>query len=177
MADTSPASEPRGVESEGAPPAVDPGAVAGLLGPLFLVVLVVAVIAALAAVLRRPRGGEALGAVAGGSAAADALPARRARLPDSEALGRQGRFAEAIHALLLHALAELDQRSREVAPSATSREIVRRLAPSAAVASALHPLVVAVERMHFGRDPGSLQDYTDCAAHYRKFTEAWRTTR
>lgn len=128
--------------------------------------------------LRGDGGGDALrNPVAPGTpdAAGDA-PERRGGLPDPDELFRQERYGEAIHALLLRALLELGRRSRELAPSSTSREIVRRLAPETALFSALLPLVSAVERMHFGRQPAGRAEYTDCAAHYRRFTEAWRAT-
>ena len=168
----------RGMVPDSAPPplVVDLGALAQGLGPLLLIALVVIVVIL---VLLRLRAAGALAAVAGQApaAAGDAPERPRAGLPDHESLSRAGRFAEAIHALLLRALADLDRRSRQLAPSATSREIVRRFAPTAAVSSSLLPLVVAVEKMHFGRQAATLDDYTTCVAHYRAFTEAWRTTR
>lgn len=169
----------RGITPDPEPPpplAVGLGGLAQGLGPLLLIALVVATVML---VLLRLRAAGALAPAAGPAPAApDGAPDRpHAGLPDHESLSRAGRFAEAIHALLLRALADLDRRSRQLAPSFTSREIVRRLAPSAAVASALLPLVAAVERMHFGREAATLDDYAACVAHYRAFTEAWRTTR
>jgi hypothetical protein len=101
----------------------------------------------------------------------------RARAPDDpELLAREGRFAEAIHALLLRALSELGRGtgSPAASPAATSREVLRSagLAPDAK--EALAPLVGAVEWMHFGRGTAGAEEYAACAEHYRRFREACR---
>jgi hypothetical protein len=100
-------------------------------------------------------------------------------LPDAEALAQQGRFAEAIHALLLRALSELGRRpgSAAASPSTTSREVVRHAGLPAEVKAALGPLVRAVEWMHFGRTPAGAEDYASCADQYRRFREAWQASR
>jgi hypothetical protein len=121
--------------------------------------------------------GERLAAPAPAAGLEPAAPARP--LSDAEALAQQGRFAEAIHALLLRALAELGRRRGSVAasPAATSREVLRHAGVPAAVKAALAPLVTAVEWMHFGRAPAGATDYAACAEHYRRFRDAWQASR
>jgi hypothetical protein len=104
-------------------------------------------------------------------------PLRPQRLGDADALARGGRFAEAIHALLLHALVEMSRRVHAAAsPAATSREIVGSAAVPAAVRGALGPLVSAVEWVHFGPGTAGPEDYATCLAHYQRFQEACRRT-
>ena len=143
-----------------------------------MVVILVAVLAlGLAFLLRR------LPPPAAAPGVAEArLAVRRARTPsarapdDPELLAREGRFAEAIHALLLRALLELTRRtgSPAASPAATSREVLRGagLAPDAK--EALAPLVGAVEWMYFGRGTAGAEEYAACAEHYRRFREACR---
>jgi len=104
-------------------------------------------------------------------------PMRPQRLADADALARGGRFAEAIHALLLHALVEMSRRVQAAAPpAATSREILGSAAVPAAVRGALGPLVSAVEWVHFGPGTAGPEDYATCLAHYQRFQEACRHT-
>lgn len=82
---------------------------------------------------------------------------------DPEALAAQGRFAEAIHALLLRALRGLARALGGFARGLTSREIVPR-APAGAPRAALEELVAAVERHEFGAQPLSAADFERCAS-------------
>lgn len=95
---------------------------------------------------------------------------------DAEALAREGRFADAIHALLLDALRVVG-RQGESRPAWTSREVLRGAGLAAEPRAALAPLVGAVEAVHFGRAAAGLEDYLTCAAIYRRFQEACRPTR
>jgi len=145
---------------------------------LFLFVLAVLIAVALALFLRgipsaRP------GAIEPPPSSARAAPRRAAAaIPDADALARQGRFAEAIHALLLRALSELGRRPGGALPPAalTSREVLRSASVAAEVRAALAPIVVAVEWAHFGGRLAGRDDYEACQAEYRRFREAWRTT-
>lgn len=103
---------------------------------------------------------------------------RGASADGAEALAREGRFAEAIHALLLRALAELAARSGSPAASAarTSREVLRDAGLGPEARAALSPLVAAVEWAHFGGRTAGSEDYAACAGHYRRFTDACRAT-
>jgi hypothetical protein len=95
---------------------------------------------------------------------------------EADALAGQGRFAEAIHALLLNALSEMAGRVRSAAtsPAATSREILDSPTLSSAIRAALHPIVIAVESVHFGRGTAAREDYTACLAHYQRLQAACR---
>jgi hypothetical protein len=80
---------------------------------------------------------------------------------DPEALAAQGRFAEAIHALLLRALRGLARALGGFARGLTSREILPR-APAGAPRAALEELVGTVERHEFGAQPLSAADFERC---------------
>jgi hypothetical protein len=154
--------------------------VANSLGTILLLVLAVLALAALAEwLVSRRRSRPAAPAAGRPAATPDDTAGTRAVLGDAERLARAGRFADAIHALLLHALAELGRRagSPAASPAATSREVLRAVPAASEAKAALAPLVGAVERVHFGREPAGLDDYAACAAHFRRFTEAWRASR
>lgn len=96
-----------------------------------------------------------------GSAAAAPAAARRPAAPalaDHEALAGAGRYAEAIHALLLRVLAELRMRS-EVPSAWTSREVVAHVPLAGETKDGLRTLVHAVERTHFGGLPADAMEY------------------
>lgn len=100
---------------------------------------------------------------ADGDTDASALP-----LPDPEALAAAGRFEEAVHALLLHALAHLGERPEiALAPSWTSREILRRVSLEEGPRGALSELVQSVERCHFGGRPAERADFEQCRSYAR----------
>jgi uncharacterized protein DUF4129 len=92
-------------------------------------------------------------------AAAAALPA----VGDPDLLAGEGRFAEAIHALLLRALRGLARSIGGLARGLTSREILPR-APAGAPRAALEELVGTVERHEFAAQPLSAADYQRCRA-------------
>jgi hypothetical protein len=92
-----------------------------------------------------------------------------------EQLAREGRFAEAIHALLLRAVAESDAVSGK--PALTSRELLRSILLGREVQAALTALVAAVERVYFGGRPAGAAEYDASLAHYRQVHEAWRRRR
>src|SRR6266446_1397805 len=147
---------------------------------LLLIGLILVVVVAMA--MRWPRGasgGDKLVPREIASAINARRPPASPLLEDAESLARQGRFGEAIHAVLLRWLADL-ARSGAIparAPSLTSRELLRRETTLVAEArGALGSLVVAVERVHFGGRPAGLQEYEACAAQYRRFRQA-RTPR
>ena len=93
--------------------------------------------------------------------------------PDPEALAAQGRFAEAIHILLLRALTELGRRGKGLVPdSLTSREILRRVHLPPGAGEALGELVRAVEISHFGGADTGRFDYEQCRSTLHNFTRA-----
>jgi hypothetical protein len=94
---------------------------------------------------------------------------------DADDLARQGRFAEAMHVLLLQSLAEMRGRLDErFADSLTSREILRRAPVSAPARSALGDIVASVERAWFGDHPAGAADYASCRARFTALGEALR---
>jgi hypothetical protein len=115
------------------------------------------------------------------TAAPGATPRGRRERPaaeapaDPESLARQGRFTDAMHALLLAALGEVVRRSRPAPPpSFTSRELLAAARLPEAARGGLGGLVAGVELAVFGgRRPGPTE-YAACAEHYRRFLAAWR---
>lgn len=93
----------------------------------------------------------------------DAVP-----LDEVDALAAAGRFADAIHLLLLRTIAALPQAG---APSAalTSREILARTAFRPGAEEAMGGLVDAVEWSLFGGRPVSEAAYRDCRARFDRF--------
>jgi len=143
------------------------------LGPLELLLkillwaaLAVAVIIAATWIARR----LGLGArdVEAPAEAASAAPAVGIRVEGAEALAAQGRFAEAIHRLLLDTLEALSRAAR-LAPSLTSREIVSRVPLAPAAREALAGLVDAVEVSWFGGAVPGEGDYRRCLERFRAF--------
>jgi hypothetical protein len=106
-------------------------------------------------------------------AATDAIVERP--LEDAEDLARRGRFAEAIHTLLLRTLGELARSAAvRVAPAMTSREILARVPLLADARSALSGLIAAVELTHFGDEPANAADYERCRQQFGVFAAAFR---
>ncbi len=80
---------------------------------------------------------------------------------DADALAAEGRFADAIHVLLLRALRDVARARGDFARGTTSREVVARVDESAAQ-TALAELVATAERHEFGgRDLGR-PDFERC---------------
>ena len=89
-------------------------------------------------------------------------------LDEADRLAREGRYAEALHMLLLDCFAQLRRLRFDavIAPSLTSRELARRLTLPEQSARALSAIVSAVELSHFGgRLPGE-DDYNRCRQDY-----------
>lgn len=94
---------------------------------------------------------------------------------DADELAAQGRFAEAIHTLLLRTLHELaSQNLVRVTPALTSREILARVSLLGDAREALSGLIVAVEQTWFGDDVPQLADYQRCRAEFDRFAAAYR---
>lgn len=115
-----------------------------------------------------------------------AAPPRDVELPDAatplpaeipiesaEKLAAAGRWAEAIHALLLETLSALARAAR-IAPSLTSREIVERVRLPAPAREALTGLVLAVEVSRFGGASAREEDYRACLDRFHSFLETYR---
>lgn len=90
-------------------------------------------------------------------------------LPDPEALAREGRFGEAVHALLLTALARLARRRGAPLPrSLTSREVLALGDLEAEPRTDLAELVTAVERFLFAGRPLGAEDWERCFLAFRR---------
>jgi hypothetical protein len=139
------------------------GAGAALSKLIFLVLLIV-VVALVAlwifqAIPRRgspeplpvaPRKGEEAAAAAGPELSFE----------DAARLAAEGRYAEAVHALLLAAIRHFAARTRTaIQPSRTSRELVRTLPLAPEAREAFADLVRTVERSLFGGEPLGAEEY------------------
>jgi hypothetical protein len=86
---------------------------------------------------------------------------------DADRLAAEGRFAEAMHTLLLQTLAELRSRlAQGFAPSLTSREVARAVSIPDSARLALQGLVGKVEPIYFGNGSAEAADYASCRAFY-----------
>ncbi len=102
-----------------------------------------------------------------------AAPALHVDLDEPGRLAAAGRFAEAIHQLLLETLAALSRASR-LPPSYTSREILAGARLPARAREALSGLVLAVELSRFGGAPAGEEDYRACVRRFDEFLESYR---
>ena len=97
----------------------------------------------------------------------------RLHLPELEILVREGRYAEAVHVLLLRALdLVLRREPQSLAPALTSREILSRVHLPQPARHALGDLVAAVEASHFGGRPPSREDFATCLESFGRITSA-----
>lgn len=109
---------------------------------------------------------EAAGAELGAQPAEIALGA-------ADGLAAQGRFAEAIHVLLLQALAVIRRRLDEpFADSMTSREILRSKHLPDDMRRPLREVVGRVEWSYFGEHPAARGDYAACRASFAALAHA-----
>lgn len=109
----------------------------------------------------------------GGGESGAPMPEEAALAADE--LARQGRFVEAMHALLLQALADIRQRrDHAFAESLTSREILRRVRLSAEGEASLRDIVARVEWSYFGEHPAGSEDYRHCRDSFDRLAAALR---
>jgi hypothetical protein len=96
-------------------------------------------------------------------------PAAVETLPgDPAALAAEGRYGEAVHALLLAAIAIVSRRFRlPLPPSRTSRELLRAVPLQGPAREAFAGLVQTVERSWFGGAPVAAADYEASLARFR----------
>ncbi len=150
------------------------GAGAALAKVLFIVLAVVVLLLMILWVGRAvaARIGRREEAAPGEAAPADAAPVERElQLDDAARLAAEGRYAEAVHALLLAAIRHFAARSRvPVQPSRTSRELVRLLPLGPDAREAFSDLVRMVELSLFGGAPVSAGDYESSLARFRSLT-------
>ena len=118
---------------------------------------------------RRWEAGESELAAAGASAEAEAQA-------NADELARLGRFVDAMHVLLLQALADMHRRlDVALADSLTSREILRRAKVPPLAKSSLQDIIGAVERAYFGDHPAGEADYLSCRTNFTTFVGALRS--
>lgn len=150
------------------------GAGAALGKVLFIVLAVVVLLLMILWVGRAvaARVGRREEAAPGEAVPADTAPvARELQLDDAARLAAEGRYAEAVHALLLAAIRHFAERSRTpVQPSRTSRELVRLLPLGPDARDAFSDLVRMVELSLFGGAPVSAGDYESSLARFRALT-------
>jgi hypothetical protein len=95
-------------------------------------------------------------------------PVRELDVEDANRLAAEGRFGEAIHALLLAAIQHFAARARmEIQPSRTSRELVRLLPLTGDSRPRFSELVMAVERTLFGGEPAGAEDFQRSLERFR----------
>lgn len=118
---------------------------------------------------RGDREWDEVAASEGENGAAEAVQAAVA----ADDLARQGRFAEAMHVLLLRGLADIRRHLDErFANSQTSRGILRSARLSDLGRSALRDIVSRVELTYFGEYPAAQDDYQACRASFTQLTLA-----
>ena len=100
-------------------------------------------------------------------AAETGQPASGMALGAADELAAQGRYVEAMHVLLLQALAEIRARLNEpFADSLTSREILRSKHLSDDLRQPLRDVVGRVEWSYFGEHPAEQNDYLACRTSF-----------
>lgn len=150
------------------------GAGAALSQVIFIVLLIVAVVLLAGwivqgmALKRRAASAEA---VAEGTDRVEGAAEPEPAFEDASRLAVEGRYAEAVHALLLAAIRYFAERSRvTIQPSRTSRELVRLLPLGPDAREAFSELVRTVELSLFGGAPVAAEDYERSLARFRALT-------
>ncbi|MGE0045571.1 MAG: hypothetical protein AB7J28_12510 [Hyphomonadaceae bacterium] len=94
----------------------------------------------------------------------------RRLLADADALARDGRYAEAVHALLHRSIAEFDRRRPgAIRDSLTSREIARLPFLPDGAQRAFSGIAAHVERSFFGGRNVDANVFAECRAAYESF--------
>ena len=88
-------------------------------------------------------------------------------LREADDLAGQGRFSEAIHALLLGVLATIRAAARERSKATTAREIARN--HEGPYVTSLRALVQTSELVHFGGRSGTAEQYHRCRTDALEF--------
>lgn len=92
-------------------------------------------------------------------------------LEEADALAAQGRFAEAIHLLLLVAMDRLRQElGARIAPALTGREVLQLAPVPPAVVEPLSRMVSLSEIKHFGGRNAAGPDYDQCRQDFLQFS-------
>jgi hypothetical protein len=115
---------------------------------------------------RSQEGGmEEIGSAGGGGAAA-------ASMATADELSSKGYYKEAMHVLLLRAIAEMRERlGMDFARSLTSREILRRSNLPEPGKVSLRDIIARVELSYFGHYPAAASDYAACRSSFQELLE------
>jgi hypothetical protein len=97
-----------------------------------------------------------------------------APLDEAERLAMEGRFAEAIHLLLLRTIEELARADGRPAEHLTSREILAQIRLRAGARDALAELVGVVELTWFGDDVPGDPEWRRCKAAFEHFKSVYQ---
>jgi len=149
-----------------------PAAVLSLVQWVLIAAAAVAVVALLAILWRAPLDSRPRPPVSPGSAPEASLPPADPRhlLARADELAAAGRFAEAMHYVLLAAMARLaGGQQRKSADSLTSWELLRAAALAPHQSQALRDLVLRVERAWFGQRPAGPDDYRQVRGSFEEF--------
>jgi hypothetical protein len=162
------------------PPVVDPGgpSMFGLVAMSLLgAVLVLLLVLGASQFLRsREKAGED-GVVEGDEPILGGGGAAMSSLTEVDALAREGRFAEAVHALFQITVSMLARGGRLALEDAmTGREALGRARLDDGGRAALRDLVVVVEHSLFGGGAVSLDQYRSCVASYQQLAAAGAPT-
>jgi hypothetical protein len=118
---------------------------------------------------RRRKGAEE--APSGTAPTAASAPRFPLSFDDASRLAAEGRYAEAVHALLLAAIRHFAERAKvTVQPSRTSRELVRVLPLGPEAREAFSELVRTVELSLFGGGGVTAEDYERSLARFQALT-------
>ena len=161
-----------GGDGQIAVPVLGAGAAIGKVVFLVLIVVVVLLLVGWIGqiVIQRRRKAPADQAATEGAEEA-AVRMREPAFEDAARLAAEGRYAEAVHALLLAAIRHFAERSRvSIQPSRTSRELVRLLPLGAEAREAFSDLVRTVELSLFGGAPVGQEEYEQSLARFRDLT-------
>jgi hypothetical protein len=102
------------------------------------------------------------------AAGANASPEQAALVADD--LAKQGYYVEAMHVLLLRAIAEMREKlGADFARSMTSREILRRAKLPEPTKTPLRDIITRVELSYFGAYPAEAEDYLACRDSFDRF--------
>lgn len=107
----------------------------------------------------------------------DAAAARNL-LAGADALAAEGRYAEAVHLLLMRSVEDIERRKpRAIKVSLTTREIATATSLPEAARPAFVHIGEVVERSLFGGCPVDARDFADCRRAYEDFAlpAGWRS--
>jgi len=127
-------------------------------------------------IVLRPRGDRIEPPAAAAPDLAPAPERAHALLADADRLAAEGRYAEAVHLLLLRSVEDIDaKRPATVRPSMTSRDIAELSVLPEAARTAFTRVAEVVERSFFGGREVDAAGYRHCRDAYEAFAfpKAW----